>query len=340
MVGGVARCRDGGDRAGRRPRSPRRRQARDPAHSRRRTRRRRAGRRVSSASGAQPMIGAPVARASGRAAGLWSRWVWVHMIAATGRPPIAASSASRCSGRSGPGSITATSPVADQIGLRAVISECRRIVREHARNAGLQLLEIGVRRVHGCGALPRRAAGLLAAQIVGPERIDDLAALAAAGGCARLRISTRLPTTPRHTSGGSLKPHRLAACEAARAGPRRDRRRWRMKRRLRSGRQILAGTNASASCRARSRSHGLRRYRRGLKQRSVMRGCGQRAPRTGRKASAGTAVGRRERRQSRHIRAERPVRRRIGSRVLAIGGTARRRRRRAGCRASMRAISA
>ena len=55
------------------------------------------------------MIGAPVRSASGRAAGLWSRWVWVHRIAVTGRPPIALSSASRCSGKSGPGSITATS---------------------------------------------------------------------------------------------------------------------------------------------------------------------------------------------------------------------------------------
>ena len=29
------------------------------------------------------------ARPAAAAAGLWSRWVWVHMIAATGRPPIA-----------------------------------------------------------------------------------------------------------------------------------------------------------------------------------------------------------------------------------------------------------
>ena len=61
------------------------------------------------ASGAQPMIGAPVAAGSGRLAGLWSRWVWVQAIAASGRPPSAARIASTCSGKSGPGSITATS---------------------------------------------------------------------------------------------------------------------------------------------------------------------------------------------------------------------------------------
>lgn len=55
------------------------------------------------------MTGAPVITLSGRAAGLWSRWVWVHRIATTRRPPIAATSASRCSASSGPGSITATS---------------------------------------------------------------------------------------------------------------------------------------------------------------------------------------------------------------------------------------
>ena len=47
---------------------------------------------------------------SGRLAGLWSRWVWVHRMAATRSPPSAAVSMARCGGRSGPGSITATSP--------------------------------------------------------------------------------------------------------------------------------------------------------------------------------------------------------------------------------------
>ena len=42
------------------------------------------------------------------AAGLWSRWVWVHRIAATGPPGDRLISASRCSGRSGPGSTIAT----------------------------------------------------------------------------------------------------------------------------------------------------------------------------------------------------------------------------------------
>ena len=41
--------------------------------------------------------------------------------------------------------------VADQIGLRAEIGECRRIVREHAGNAGLELLQFRIRRVHGSG---------------------------------------------------------------------------------------------------------------------------------------------------------------------------------------------
>ena len=45
-------------------------------------------------SGAQPTIGAPVRAWSGRLAGLWSRWVWVHRIAATRSPASAATRAS------------------------------------------------------------------------------------------------------------------------------------------------------------------------------------------------------------------------------------------------------
>ena len=37
---------------------------------------------------------------------------------------------------------------ADEIGLRSEESECGRIMREHSGNAGLQLLELCIRRVH------------------------------------------------------------------------------------------------------------------------------------------------------------------------------------------------
>ena len=108
MVRGMAGRRHRSRAACRRPRSVRRPQAPDRAHNRRRTTRRRGDPRLQ-----RERRAADDRRAgrfgSGRAAGLWSRWVWVHMIAATGRPAIACSSASRCSGRSGPGSITATS---------------------------------------------------------------------------------------------------------------------------------------------------------------------------------------------------------------------------------------
>ena len=104
------------------------------------------------------MIGAPVRSASGRDAGLWSRWVCVHMIA-DDRP-----SADRLLqrvemlGQIGPGIDHRDLLVADQVGLRAVISERRRVVGEDPGDAGLQLLQLRVGRVHGRAAPDRRQA--------------------------------------------------------------------------------------------------------------------------------------------------------------------------------------
>jgi hypothetical protein len=49
--------------------------------------------------------------------------------------------------------------VADEIGLRPVISECGRIVRQDAGYPRLERLQLGVRRVHG-RPLPRTRLGL------------------------------------------------------------------------------------------------------------------------------------------------------------------------------------
>ena len=55
-------------------------------------------------------------------------------------------------GKVGPGIDDRDLPLADQIGLRAVISEGRRIVREHARDSGLELSP-AFRKAHPRGPL-------------------------------------------------------------------------------------------------------------------------------------------------------------------------------------------
>ena len=106
------------------------------------------------------MIGAPVISASGREAGLWSRWVCVHMIAADGPAADRAFERFEMLRQVGAGIDHRDLALADQIGLRAVISEGGGVVREDPRDARLELLQLRVRRVHG---VSRQAASAAAA---------------------------------------------------------------------------------------------------------------------------------------------------------------------------------
>ena len=69
---------------------------------------------------------------------------------------MAFSSASMMLGQVRPGVDHRDFALADQVRLRAGVGERRWIVREHARDPGLELLKRCVRRVHGCGLCHER----------------------------------------------------------------------------------------------------------------------------------------------------------------------------------------
>ncbi len=68
-------------------------------------------------------------------------WVWVTKICVTVSPRTASSSAFACASSSGPGSMIATLPSADDVADRAGEGERARIVAQHAPHAGRDLLD-------------------------------------------------------------------------------------------------------------------------------------------------------------------------------------------------------
>ena len=200
-------------------------------------------------------------------AGEWSRCVWVTKMCVTVSPRTASSSAAMWLGSSGPGSMIATLPRADDVAERALEGERPGIVGDDAAHAGRDLL----------GAAGREVEAPVVGDVVGhagPLRCCRVPARSRCQGQALMWLTAREICKDRgnNREGTMTRVHRAVLAV-----------RWsaRMRRERRCGADLALRPDPLA-CRLsarRHRRHDLARYRRATSRRcSASRSSSRTAP--------------------------------------------------------------